>query len=82
MQDKESVAALIQYVDKATGYVYGAFTPGNESIFQVAESAINDFRFASILNGSNKLRILDVQEKYAKEDNDIEKLAQEWEKGE
>lgn len=37
-QDKESVYNLLKAIDKANGYVFGALTPGNESIWEVMDS--------------------------------------------
>lgn len=37
VQDKESMNYLRKIIDKSNGYVYGALTPNNSSIFEVSE---------------------------------------------
>ena len=38
IEDKESVYNLLKSVDKANGFVFGGLTPGNDSIFRVADT--------------------------------------------
>jgi len=38
IEDKGSVYNLLKSVDKANGFVFGGLTPGNESIFRVADT--------------------------------------------
>ena len=41
VEDKECMAYVMQEIDKANGFVFGALTPGNESILQTAMTFSN-----------------------------------------
>lgn len=73
IEDKESVYNVVKAVDKANGYVYGALTQGNESLFEVAEAQLDWNYYASAA----------VQEQYMnRNEQDTDKMSQEWDLGE
>jgi len=41
IEDKDSVYNLLKVIDKSNGYIFGAFTEGNESIMEVAASELS-----------------------------------------
>ena len=74
IEDKDSVTKLLGEIDKANGFVFGADVIGNESIFQTANSSMNNNQYFIYL-------IAGIFLKWRKNTQIMNKIVNNWRQG-